>query len=108
MAKKQSTSTKSESAFQSFEWHKDGAENVTINSRPALQLAGAVRNAAAGIGVVLEIIEHDMMLGHNRCLNDHQTGALVRLAIMASRGIDAEAEQFTDWVEKQQPLKVAA
>jgi hypothetical protein len=98
MANKQSTNK--EAAFSTFEWNKDGAERATITSGPAVRLAGSIRSTAGGVGVILELIEHDLVLNNQRLLNDYQIGALLRLAISATRGMDGEAASFTNWIEK--------
>ena len=95
-----STSTKQKAAFNEFSWNKEGAGNAKISSGPAIRLADKIKNQATGLGVILELIEHDLILHNPRLLNDFQIGALMRLAIETTNSMNTEAEDLSDVIER--------
>ncbi len=87
-------------AFQQFQWHLEGADKVSIPSDAAIRLASRVRDMASGISTILELVEHDLILGNDKLLTPFQIGSLLRLSVAATIELDGCAESFTQWVEK--------
>lgn len=100
MATNEFNATKPETAFSEFSWNNEGADRATISSGPAIRFSDKIRNHATGLGVILELIEHDLILKNPRVLNDYQIGALMRLAIQSAHDLNAESEGFSEWVER--------
>ncbi len=101
--------TKPAHLFKPFSWFSWTDRTPTpgiipVPSHRVLSTASTIRDLTNGIELVLEMIERDMIDGHEEedapppLLSNGHRDTLMRMAITAAKIAAREAETLTDWV----------